>query len=47
MKENGNKKIISITVEKGRREIQAIEDAIFEYEEVVFNDFLDSIICHS
>ena len=46
-KENGNKKIISITVEKGKREIQAIDDAIFEYEEVIFNDFLKSIICHS
>lgn len=30
MKENENKKIISITVEKGKREIRAIEDAIFE-----------------
>lgn len=46
-KENGNKKIISITVEKGKREIQAIDDALFEYEEVVFNDFLNSMICHS
>ena len=47
MKENGNKKIIPITVEKGKREIQVIDDAIFEYEEVVFNDFLDSILCHN
>lgn len=47
MKENGNKKIISITVEKRRGEIQAIDDAIFEYEEVVFNDFLHSMVCHS
>ena len=34
-KENGNKKIISITVEKGKGEIQAIDDALFEYEEVI------------
>ena len=46
-KENGNKKIISITVEKGKGEIQAIDDALFEYEEVIFNDFLNSMICHS
>lgn len=46
-KENGNKKIISITVEKGKREIQAIDDALFGYEEVVFNDFPNSMICHS
>ena len=47
MKENENKKIISITVEKGKREIRAIEDAIFESEEAVFHDFLNSMICHS
>ena len=40
MKENRNMKIISITVEKGKREIQAIDEAIFEYEESVFNEFL-------
>ena len=40
MKENRNMKIISITVEKGKREIQAIDEAIFEYEEAVFNEFL-------
>ena len=47
MKENGNKKIISITVEKGKEEIRAISDAIFEYEEMIFNEFLNLMIGHS
>lgn len=44
IKENGNIKIIQITVEMSKREIRAINDAICECEEVIFNQFLNSMI---
>ncbi|MDY5483255.1 MAG: helix-turn-helix domain-containing protein [Clostridium sp.] len=47
MKENGNNRIIPITVEMGKRELQAIDNAICEYEEVIFSQFLNSMISPS
>ena len=43
IKENNNNKIIPITVEKGKREIQVISEAIFEYEEKLFSEYINSL----
>lgn len=43
MHTDSKRRIISLTVEKGRREIRMIEDAISACEEEIFQDYLHSI----